>query len=167
MTRLCKDESGVTFDFDADRAVDGDAWMAACGLGSVKSCDFIWRETDQRVCFIEAKSSSPQGEGLGQFCSDLVDKLVNTMAAFLACHAGRRPNAGLVSALNGSDACRARWRFVVIVPAHEAAWLPPLRDAVRATMSRAAGLREVCDVEPDPLVLNEQMARRKGFLPSP
>lgn len=175
-----KPESGVVFVFPAAHAVDGDAMLEACGA---KSCDFLWRRRKRGkdyIEFIEAKSSSPApdprrsseeiqgrpaGRGVGAlatYCQELGEKLNNTVL-HLAAELLDRPNGsglGLPAGMMAGTPELARWRFVLVVPNHEDAWLPPLRAAVqravRATV--CAGRME------EPVVLNRRLARSFGLV---
>lgn len=170
MADLEKTESGVRFVYPRTHAVDGDTWIAGYfDNNPPPSCDFVWRRTwkDAEVVeLVEAKSSSPQpGNGLTDYCSKLAQKLNVTAARLLAVYAGRCPPKALDQApeLRSPDAAKLRWRFVLIVPAHDARWLPPLRDALREEVRSIA---KAFVLDDEPRVLNEALARKHGYLPS-
>jgi hypothetical protein len=176
MPELRKTESGVEFCFDAQDAIDGDAWIRA--VDGAPSCDFVWRHRDRRggdvVDFIEAKSSSPNPASrasgaratLDEYCGELRAKLLHTAVAVLASHARRGALGALPARLAGGAAPPTRWRFVLIIPRHRDEWLSPLRDALREAL-RAVGMLRICCVDPDPIVLNAAQAIRTGFICPP
>lgn len=159
---LTNTESRLTFTFPPAAAIDGDAWMAS---PDVPSCDFVWRRTRKGVDWvelIEAKSSSPRpanGRNLAHYRAELEQKLTDTVTYYLCALSGRLPRSQLPAELTSNAPETSRWRFVLVVPDHEDAWLPPLRDAVRKATRRTtktAGLS-------DPIVLNRRRALKLGL----
>jgi len=121
--------------------------------------------------FIEAKSSSPapaqKGSAaaatrtLDHYCQELAEKLANTVV-HVAAHLLHRTDdtqAPLPTGMTRDGVEVARWRFVLVVPGHEDAWLPPLRDAVR----RAIRATVACARLEEPIVLNLRLAQRFGL----
>jgi hypothetical protein len=171
-SRLIKTESGLRFDLDGARALDGDLWMANVSGHGAKSCDFVVaRESD--VWFVEAKSSAPSpaspGTGTGPsrletWCADVCEKLLHTATTILAKEGQRQPSLpDIPEPLATAFRAGTDWVFVVVIARHEAAWLGPVRDQLRNTIRKHPAWR-LLGVTLEPKVLNRKLATQLGLV---
>lgn len=99
----------------------------------IKSVEFVLLNAQDRIFFVEAKSSSPKSETsierYEEFLTEITEKFIHSFHMFVAWHLGRIEDEGEV----GSDFSKipyahASFVFVLVIRGHKASWLYPLQE---------------------------------------
>lgn len=162
MSQSTKIESGMTFQYDSDDVFLPEcspAYKSLAEHNGIKSCDFVWYYKS-RLLFIEVKTTAPKD--LTTYLQEIHLKLIHTLLMFLGIIYGRPfsdkttlpPN--LLPLNIGGIAIVP----VLIVKQHQKDWLGPLADKIRKYIR---GTKKAYCMD-DILVLNEDSARKRGFI---
>ena len=159
-------ESGMDFGpfpHDTLFQIENSALIKRLGAGlKVSEMVVFWQD---KICVIEAKSSSPKNEDLqrfSEFCAEIREKLQNSLLLTFAMQAGRHGEKAqqelpvkLREAPTGTEVL-----FLLVIRGHQKGWLPPIQDGLNRALStvlRCFGTSKL-------LVLNDEQARTHGLV---
>ncbi len=142
---------------------------------NVKISEFILLRDKPRlmIWLIEAKSSAPNPKNSGkfdEFIIEISEKLSNTFSLFIAILLRRHPTYHeLPTRFQGLNLKTLEFRLLLIVRGHEDAWLPPLQEALEKALRTTVKIWNLAvapngGAENCVLVLNDELARQKGFI---
>jgi hypothetical protein len=113
-----------------------------------------------QIWIVEAKKSSPKPlseDKFSNFISEIKEKLLNGFSLTFAMRVGRHNCDNLPIEFKNFDPSTSDFRFILILKGHREDWLPPLRDALKNTLT--AHLKTWAINPNNVLVLNENLAR--------
>ncbi len=119
------------------------------------------------IWIIEAKSSTPRPEtqpNFDTFIQEIRDKLTNALSLGLAACLNRHPNQGndISEVFRELDLSATQFRLILVVNGHNAAWLPPLRDALVNALRTTTKLWAL---SPNAVVvINDEIARSYNLI---
>ncbi len=126
-------------------------------------CECVARLGD-KVCFIEAKSSSPRPKGevrFDGFVAEITKKFADSLSVYHAALA-RHDDEPVPEGLRSLDVRTADYQLYLIVYGHHPEWLIPLSDALKSRLRNVLKVWNVRDVAVK--VINEKMALQKGLI---
>lgn len=132
-------ESGMTFGpFPEERVFPIEALELHKKAGkSIRCVEFLYLQPEQKLLFIEAKSSSPRSEThaerFEEFICEITEKFLHSFDLYAASKLGRYSELGGELA-KCSDA-DIRYKFVLIINGHREEWLLPLQDELRKRLN--------------------------------
>ena len=155
-------ESGMTFGpFPEEQVYQIEKAEAYTRLGeSVKVVEFVYRQNNDKLFFIEAKSSSPKppGEQFSTYIDDISEKFIHSFNLWLTLNLNRRKDNVSKEVLDVSTDTQI-FRFILVVHGHEETWLPPLKAALERKM-----LPEIKIWKHEVIVLNDRLAKARGLI---
>ena len=155
-------ESGMTFGpFPEEQVYQIEKADAYTTLGeSVKAVEFVFRQSKEKIFFIEAKSSSPmpEGEKFNTYIGDISDKFLHSFNLWLTLNLGRRKDEISETILEVPTDTQV-FRFILVINGHEETWLPPVRAAIERKM-----MAEIKIWRHEVIVINDQQARARGLI---
>lgn len=104
----------------------------------VKMAEFLLIDPqNNRICFIEAKSSSPRpdsAQNFDQFIDDVREKLTNALMLYVAMSLQRHPIVELPESFTNLNLSQTDFQFLLVIYGHKEQWLPPLQDALKQAL---------------------------------
>lgn len=158
-------ESGITFQIEKDRLYYIEKTNLFQSFHNVKSCEFICLSSDNKVMFVEAKSSSPkpvEKESFKNYVAGISAKFRDSFLIFNALKANRHsaehkkevPN--LISRISIE---KAQYLFILVLKGYPQEWLDPIQTQLKIEMSY---LRQTWNFPDTAIkVINETIAQRK------
>lgn len=126
--------------------------------------EFVLRRNENKILFIEAKSSSPREntskERYNEFISEITNKFLNSFELYQALLYGRYETDEQI----GKNLKELNWKvseikFVLIINGHAKEWLVPIREALIKNMRNFLSIWKGAII-----VLNEEMAKQKHLI---
>lgn len=173
MSPITIHESGLDFGpFDDHQCFPVEQSALYAGLGEgVRMVEFMLVRAGKKgvptLLCVEAKSSAPRPETQPRFeeyFAEIRDKMLNALLLFVATRQGRHGAAAqaLPSGLRMLDPGTMEFRFVLVIPRAEDAWLPPLQDKLRHVLRPVV---RAFRIDPASVaVLNEKGAQSWGLI---
>lgn len=160
-------ESGLSFGpFMPDTIFRVEHSPCVARLSGIKACEFAWwSANDNKLIFIEAKSSVPNPQrnwqDYEQYFSDMLEKFDNSLQLLLAGNWARHTDlaAELNRLMPVLDWQQAEIIFYLVIPGAPRQFLSALTDKLAKTLERQLKIWRA-----RAFVINEQMARDKGLL---
>lgn len=105
----------------------------------IKSVEFILLKGEDKIFFVEAKSSSPKAETswerYQEFLNDITEKFIHSFNMLCAWYLGRIDDGGQVGTeLKMATYADAGFIFVLVIRGHRAEWLLPLQEELNQKM---------------------------------
>jgi len=155
-------ESGMIFGPFTDQQVyqieKSDAYI---NLGEgIKVVEFVYRKNEEKLFFIEAKSSSPmpEGEKFTDYITDIADKFTHSFNLWLTLNLRRRTDT-ITSDVMEVNMEKQIFRFILVIKGHEKSWLPPIKAALERKM-----MAEIKIWKHEIIVLNDTQAKERGLI---
>ena len=131
----------------------------------VKPCEFIILQ-DSKLCFIEAKSSSPSPgkEDFDKFIGEIVQKFEDSILLYNAVKMkrhGEEASSEIPSNLNTANE-DIRYRLYLVIHGHKSEWMPPIQDELRNKLRHILNAWNIKDI--DVQAVNQDDARNKGLI---
>lgn len=100
---------------------------------SVKSVEFVLLRGENKIFFIETKSSSPKSETswerYQEFIDEISEKFIHSFDMLCALYLGRLDDEGeMGEELKALSCSEADFIFVLVIRGHKTAWLLPLQE---------------------------------------
>lgn len=157
-------ESGMTFGpFSEDQIYRIEKADAYIDLGEgVKAVEFVYRQRQDKLFFIEAKSSSPmpKGEKFENYIGDIAEKFLHSFGLWLTLYLKRRTDKISPNMLDIPVASHAfRFIFILVINGHRKEWLPPIKAAIARQM-----MAEIKIWKHEVIVINDEQARERGLI---
>lgn len=157
------EESGMTFgDFlvdDVFRIERSDVYKKI-GQG-IKTVEFICLQKNDKVCFVEAKKSSPRTdneETFDAFVGELVEKFTHLFEVWMSIFVKRR-SSDISRNFLEVDMKTVKFKFILVIHGHKEEWLPPIRNAMKRRLMPHNKIWGS-----DVVVLNEKSARDMNLI---
>lgn len=169
--RYQKSESEMDFSLPLESTFDiekSSLYQSLCKGNGIKACDFIYLQSPKKVLLIEAKKSSPDPQNpasthkVAEYSKSIHLKVVHSLLLLLGM-------AGLRSYPYTTDPPKwieetkdpsTKFIPILVIKNIQKEWLQPISDKLRQELS---GTRKAFRLE-DLIVMNEEMARAKGFI---
>ena len=158
------EESGMTFSFEDKNLFYIEKSERFNGIEGAKPCECVALH-DGKVCFMEAKSSSPRPQNEEQFVAfvrEIAQKFNDSYTYYNATHQKRQLPDEVSQNLQSIPLARQKYEFILIINGHQREWLPPVLDQLKKMMKKVLklwGLDDACVK-----VVNEQGAISKGLI---
>ena len=134
----------------------------------VKMAEFLLLRTHDQpmVLIIEAKSSTPRIESqpnFDDFITEIRDKLSNALMLTIATYLKRHSDwQQLPNSFQSLDLSVTSFRLILVIRGHQEAWLPPLQDAIKKSLSP---MMKIWNLSPTSVVvMNDSIARSQGLI---
>lgn len=126
--------------------------------------EFMCIDTKKNCLFIEAKSSSPSPNkedktDFDEFIDDIATKFQDSYQLFLSSILGRRVSSDIGSEVLKLKLDSLKVKFILVIPKHKIAWLPPLNEALRKRLRKTTHIWNI-----DVAVMNEEIAREHRLI---
>lgn len=173
-------ESGMLFGEYAEESVyqiEKDPLYQRLNRHGIRCCEFLLKR-GSRLYFVEAKTTCPgqretqnpeekteeeREEDYPRYIHDIVTKMRHSLSLYASALLARQENSAIPAPLRSPDLSGKDIRLVLVVKNAEEAWLIPLQDKLRKELKQELRIWNVNDI----FVINEDRARRKGFLLPP
>lgn len=136
-------ESGMNFGpFAEDSVLKLEKSELYKSLGNnIRSVEFIVYSGENRIIFIEAKSSSPKPQNnidFDRYITEIYKKFVHSVDLFFATLVNRKADkcAEMPGCFREADYSRADIKLILIINGHKTEWLHPIRDALQQRLRR-------------------------------
>ncbi len=101
--------------------------------GGIRSVEFLYLQPENKLLFIEARSSSPRSDTdearFEQFISEITEKFLHSFHMYTASKLGRYSEMdGKLRECSDAD---MKYKFILIINGHQDEWLLPIQDALR------------------------------------
>lgn len=156
-------ESGMVFgDFDARDVLHMEQTETYQKIkANVKTVEFLYTPSLQKILFVEAKSSTPNPENKSDyaaFISDICDKFSHSFHLFSSMYMERQKET-LTGTFAELDYKTVQFVLVLVVNGHREEWLPPLKEELERNLRYH---RRIWNTEV--VVLNEVLAQQKHLV---
>lgn len=158
------EESGMTFSFEENDIFYIEKSVRFNRIEDAKPCECIVLH-DDKVCLIEAKSSTPHPQNAEQFMTfvgEIAQKFADSYTYYNATHQKRQQPDMLSQNLQSVPLGGQSYEFCLIINGHQREWLPPVLDKLKVMMKKSLklwGFDDACVK-----VVNEQGALSKGLI---
>ncbi len=158
------EESGMTFSFEENDIFYIEKSVRFNRIEDAKPCECIVLH-DDKVCLIEAKSSTPHPQNAEQFMTfvgEIAQKFADSYTYYNATHQKRQQPDMLSQNLQSVPLGCQSYEFCLIINGHQREWLPPVLDKLKVMMKKSLklwGFDDACVK-----VVNEQGALSKGLI---
>lgn len=159
-------ESYMKFDFDDECFYRIEKSSVLSNTEYVKPCEFIILQ-DGKLCFIEAKSSSPtpkSKENFDNFIGEIVQKFEDSILLYNAVKMkrhGEEASSEIPLNLNTVDE-NIRYRLYLVIHGHEREWMTPIQDELRNRLRHILKVWNIKDI--DVQAINHDDAYDKGLI---
>lgn len=160
------EESGMTFGPFHDWEIfliEKSQLLQKCN--GVKTVEFIYRKTKNKLYFIEAKSSSAviregNEKNYEKFLMEIMRKFEDSLSLLIAGLSERRDDHGQISdAIKSMDYKKVNFKFFLIIKGHEQIWLPPLQLELEKRLKHFLSIWNA-----ELIVLNDTLALEQGII---
>ena len=134
MTRIV--ESGMVFEFGEEKIfqIEGSALHHSVGDG-IKTVEFIACLQENKLLFVEAKSSSPKPEkdnqvNFDKYISEIADKFIHSFDLYLSAMLERHQPHRITGRVATQDHGKEQYKFILVINGHEIEWLLPIKEAL-------------------------------------
>lgn len=159
-------ESGMLFEFPESELfqIEKSELYNKIANNGIKTVEFVIRLNENKLGFIEAKSSSPRpGSGVNEpfekFIDEICDKFMHSFHLYLSAILGRHQEHNMSNSLVEMDASKIQFDFFLIIKGHEIEWLLPIKDAFEKSLLFH---RKIWNS--NVIVLNEQIAMKRNLI---
>ena len=124
-------ESGMTFGpFAENQVYQIEKSEAYTHLGEgIKVVEFVYKQNDDKLFFVEANSSSPKPSGgdFKKYIEDISKKFVHSFDLWLSLNLKRRQD-DISEEILDVQTSNQIFRFILVIKGHEKSWLPPVME---------------------------------------
>lgn len=156
-------ESGVLFgDFEEDKVFQIESSKAVAELGEgISKVEFVLVQ-DEKILFLEAKSSMPRDTT--EFFEEIKQKMLHSLVVWFASVAGRHKaiKNELVASLQGAYTLKKPISLILVVPKMPSAYCSPATDKFRKLLTIERKLWNIKDT--DIRVVNTAQANKMGLV---